>query len=340
VTIPQVRAMYHGDYSRKKTLVDHGFRLPSALDNRPMKFNEFEEALKTVLFVSATPGNYELEKCGGEIVELIIRPTGLLDPEIEVRPATNQVQNLIGEVRKHADRGERVLVTTLTKRLAEDLSEFLKDEGLRGAYLHSEIDTFQRVEILRDLRLGRFDALVGVNLLREGLDLPEVTLVAILDADKEGFLRSETSLIQTIGRTARNVNAKVILYADKITKSMERAIGETRRRREIQAAHNKRHGIKPETIRKEIRAGIEQEITDRSYAHEAVSEDEVAYVTREHLRELEGEMLQAAEELEFERAAELRDRILKLQGKTSPSSATYNQPKRHKRRTRKSRRRW
>ena len=317
VTVPQIRAMYFGDHNRKVTLVEHGFRLPSALDNRPMKFEEWQQAVKQVLFVSATPGPYELEKCSGAVVEQIIRPTGLLDPVIEVRSARGQVQDLIGEIRTHAARHERVLVTTLTKRLAEDLSEYIQDEGLRGRYIHSEIDTFERVEILRDLRLGKFDAIVGVNLLREGLDLPEVSLVAILDADKEGFLRSETSLIQTIGRTARNVNAKVILYADEITDSMRRAIDETNRRREIQLAYNQQHNIQPETIRKEIRAGIEREIADRAQTYEAVGESEEVYVTEEHLRELEEEMLQASDALEFEKAAEIRDRILKLKGQSA-----------------------
>ncbi|MBM4080096.1 MAG: excinuclease ABC subunit B, partial [Planctomycetes bacterium] len=290
-------------------------RLPSAFDNRPMSFEEWETELNQALFVSATPAEYELKKCGGEVVEQVIRPTGLVDPIIHVKPARDQVQDLLAQVRKRADRRERVLVTTLTKRLAEDLSEYVREEGLQCRYLHSEIETIERVEILRDLRLGEFDVLVGVNLLREGLDLPEVSLVAILDADKEGFLRSETSLIQTIGRTARNVNAEVILYADAVTKSMQRAIDETNRRRKIQTAYNEKHGIKPETVKKEIRAGIEAEIASAKLVRTLVHEEEEEYVTQQFLSELEDEMRQAAEKLEFERAAELRDRIVRLQKK-------------------------
>ena len=312
VTIPQIRGMYEGDRSRKLTLVEHGFRLPSALDNRPMRFEEWQESLKQVIFVSATPGPYELEKTAGEVVEQIIRPTGLVDPVIRVEPAGRQVEHLVEEARRRAEHHERVLVTTLTKRLAEELSTYFREQGLRCHYLHSEIDTIERVEILRDLRLGKFDILVGVNLLREGLDLPEVSLVAILDADKEGFLRSETALIQTIGRTARNVNAEVILYADTVTNSMRRAIQETDRRRQRQLAYNQAHGITPETIRKEVRAGIEAEVSRRQYAREAVRLDETSYASAEYVRELEEEMHQAARRLDFEEAARLRDLILKL----------------------------
>jgi excinuclease ABC subunit B len=313
VTIPQIRAMYRGDRNRKVTLVEHGFRLPSALDNRPMKFDEWEKRLNQAVFVSATPGDYEMEATGGEVVEQVIRPTGLLDPSIEVSPARGQVPHLLDQIRERASACERVLVTALTKRLAEDLSAYLVEQGVSCKWLHSDLDAFERVELLRDLREGRFDALVGVNLLREGLDLPEVSLVAILDADKEGFLRSETSLIQTIGRAARNVNAKVILYADKVTDSMQRAIEETGRRRAIQEAYNQRHGITPETVRKNVRKGIESEAEAHRAANAAVGrDDEAAYVTEEYLGELEAEMMLAAENLEFERAAALRDRITQM----------------------------
>jgi excinuclease ABC subunit B len=313
VTVPQIRGMFAGDHSRKLTLVEHGFRLPSALDNRPLRFDEWEKRGKQVLFVSATPGPYELERCGGEVVEQVIRPTGLVDPVIHVKPARGQVPDLVNEVKKRAERQERVLVTTLTKRLAEDLSNYLRDAGLRCKWLHSELGAIERWQILRELREGAFDALVGVNLLREGLDLPEVSMVAILDADKEGFLRSETSLIQTIGRSARHVNAEVILYADKVTDSMQRAITETARRRELQLRYNAEHGITPETIRKAIRAGIEEEISARQLAHAATGQKD-DYVTQEYLEELHAEMLAAAEALDFERAAQLRDRIAQLKG--------------------------
>ena len=314
VTIPQIRAMYAGDRSRKTTLVEHGFRLPCALDNRPLKFEEWEKRINQVIYVSATPGDYELEQTGGEIVEQIIRPTGLLDPIVEVVPARGQVPHLLEQIRERASIGERVLVTALTKRMAEDLSAYLNEQGVKCKWLHSELDAFERVELLRDLREGHFEALVGVNLLREGLDLPEVSMVAILDADKEGFLRSETSLIQTIGRAARNVNAKVILYADKMTDSMSRAIEETERRRAVQEAYNKRHNITPETVRKNIRSGIESEAAAHREANAAVgSTQEDEYVTREYINELEAEMMEAAEALEFERAASLRDRITTLQ---------------------------
>jgi excinuclease ABC subunit B len=329
VTLPQVRGMFAGDHSRKTTLVEHGFRLPSALDNRPLRFDEWEKRVKQVLFMSATPAVYELEKCGGEVVEQVIRPTGLVDPLLHVRPARGQVADLVTEIRARAERKERVLVTTLTKRLAEDLSAYFREAGLRGKWLHSELDAIERVQILRELREGAFDVLVGVNLLREGLDLPEVSLVAILDADKEGFLRSETSLIQTIGRAARHVNAEVILYADRTTDSMQRAIDETRRRRELQLAYNAEHGITPETVRTAIGAGIEEEIAARKFVAE-VAGREGDYVTEEYLEELHAEMLQAAANLEFERAAELRDRIAQLRGQ--PTAAPQVKKPRRRRR--------
>ncbi len=313
VTVPQIRAMFAGDQSRKRTLVEHGFRLPSALDNRPLRFEEWEQRVRCAVFVSATPGPYELQQTGGEVVEQIIRPTGLLDPVIEIAPARQQVVHLLDQIRQRAAAGERVLVTTLTKRLAEDLSTYFTEQGIACKWLHSELDAFERVDLLRDLREGRFDALVGVNLLREGLDLPEVSLVAILDADKEGFLRSETSLIQTIGRAARNVNARVILYADKITDAMRSAVDETNRRRALQEAYNREHGITPETIRKNIRAGIESDVAAHQAANAAAGHaDEQQYVTAEYIHELEAEMLEAAEQLEFERAAAIRDRIVQL----------------------------
>ncbi len=312
VTLPQVRAMYFGDRSRKQTLVDHGFRLPSCLDNRPMRFEEFQGMWNQVLFVSATPGPMELELCGGEVVEQIIRPTGLVDPPIEVLPARGQVPDILRRIAERAAVGERVLVTTLTKRLAEDLSKFIQQEGLKGRYLHSDIDTLERVAILKELREGKFDVLVGVNLLREGLDLPEVSLVCILDADKEGFLRSETSLIQMIGRTARNVNAEVKLYADRVTPSMQRAMDETDRRRAKQIEHNETHSITPATIIKEIRSSLERTVSAYRVAAEAVQLSEQDLDRTELIASLEKEMLEAAEALEFERAARLRDRIVEL----------------------------
>ncbi|HRF02516.1 MAG TPA: excinuclease ABC subunit UvrB [Pirellulaceae bacterium] len=325
VTVPQIRAMYAGDRSRKSTLVEHGFRLPSALDNRPLKFDEWERKVNRVVFVSATPSEYELEQSQGEVVEQVIRPTGLLDPEIEVVPARGQVQHLLLEIRKRSAAGERTIVTALTKRLAEDLAAYLSEQGIATKWLHSELDAFERVELLRELREGKFEALVGVNLLREGIDLPEVSLVAILDADKEGFLRSETSLIQTIGRSARNVNARVILYADKVTEAMRAAIDETRRRRALQQRYNEEHGITPETIRKHIRSGIEAEARAHQEANAAVGRtDETTYVTREYLDELEKEMMAAAESLEFEKAAALRDRIASLEGQIG--EALPNEP--------------
>lgn len=311
VTLPQIRGMYNGDRARKQVLVDHGFRLPSALDNRPLTFEEFEKKIKQAIYVSATPGPYEEEHCP-VMVEQIIRPTGLLDPIIEVRPIKGQIDDLIGEINERVKRNERTLVTTLTKKMAEDLTDYMKEVGIKVQYLHSEVKTLERIEIIRDLRLGKYDVLVGINLLREGLDLPEVSLVAILDADKEGFLRSERSLIQTIGRAARNANGMVIMYADTITKSMEIAIRETKRRREIQEAFNKKHGIVPKTIKKEIRDVIRA-------THEVEEEKKTPKLSKMGKKErekliatLEKEMKQAARELNFERAAELRDLILEL----------------------------
>jgi len=332
VTIPQLQGMYGGDRSRKLTLVEHGFRLPSALDNRPLTFQEWESLVGRVLFVSATPGPYELARSGGEVVQQVIRPTGLVDPAIAVRPATHQVEDLLREIARRVERQERVLVTTLTKRLAEDVSDYILEEGYRCRYLHSEIETIERVEILRDLRRGDFDVLVGVNLLREGLDLPEVALVAILDADKEGFLRSETSLIQMIGRAARNVNAEVILYADSVTDSMRRAIDETDRRRAIQLAYNRDHGITPRTVTKEILPGIQDALAAHRVEREIVGESEERYARREQIAEIEREMLAAAEALDFERAAALRDRLYALQGK--PLQAVKPQASRRPYRTR------
>ena len=309
VTIPQVGGMYAGDQSRKKTLVSHGFRLPSALDNRPMQFAEWEALVPRAIYISATPAEYELKKSQGEVVELINRPTGLLDPVIEVRKATGQVPDLLHEIKETAARDERVLVTALTKRMSEDLHEHFQERDLRSAYLHSEVQTIERVEILQDLRRGKYQVVVGVNLLREGLDLPEVSLVAILDADKEGFLRSETSLVQTIGRAARHENARVILYGDTVTRSMRNAIAETERRRKLQAAYNQEHGIVPRSVRKSILPGIETEIRAQKVVRKVAREGRSDYDLRESMRALEAEMLKAAEALEFERAAELRDRI-------------------------------
>ena len=314
VSLPQIRAMYNGDRMRKEVLVEHGFRLPSALDNRPLRFEEFEAMWNQVVFVSATPGKFEHERTGGEVIEQVIRPTGLLDPEIEVHPAQGQVPHLLEQIRDRTSRGQRTLVTALTKRLAEDLAAYIQEAGIRGRYLHSEIQTLERVEILQDLRRGAFDVLVGINLLREGLDLPEVSLVAILDADKAGFLRSETSLIQTIGRAARNVNAKVILYADKITPAMKMAIDETARRRVLQTKFNAEHGIEPRTIEKEIRHGIESELKARQTAREMIRESETDFDQSELIRMLEEEMLEAAKNLEFERAAQLRDKLNEIKG--------------------------
>ena len=328
VTVPQVRGMYAGDRSRKLTLVDHGFRLPCALDNRPLMFDEFEKKLHQTVYVSATPGTWELEQTQGEVIEQIIRPTGLLDPVIEVVPARNQVVHLLEEIATTVKLGNRILVTTLTKKLAEDLSNYFQEQNVRCRWLHSELDAFERVDLLRELRAGEFDVLVGVNLLREGLDLPEVSLVAILDADKEGFLRSETSLMQTIGRAARNVDARVILYADRMTDSMKQAIDETQRRREMQIEYNAEHGITPTTIRKEIRSGIEAESQARAKAHAAVGNtEESAQKQAELLAQLETDMLNAAAELDFERAAKMRDQIANLRDETSPKR-TKNQKRR------------
>jgi excinuclease ABC subunit B len=309
VTLPQIHAMFNGDRQRKQVLVEHGFRLPSALDNRPLRFEEFEAIVPQIMFVSATPGPYELQRTGGEIAEQVIRPTGLVDPRIEVKPAQGQVPDLLERCREIAGRGERILVTALTKRLCEDLTNYLDQQGLRVRYLHSEIETLERVAILSDLRRGEFDVLVGVNLLREGLDLPEVSLVCILDADKEGFLRSPTSLIQQMGRAARNVNAKVIMYADKMTDAMQGAIAETERRRAKQLAYNAQHGITPQTIIKAIRQGLDTELRARKTAREAVRESEPEFEVSELLKALEADMIDAAESLEFEKAATLRDQI-------------------------------
>ncbi len=312
VSIPQIKAMWAGDRKRKETLIEHGFRLPSALDNRPLRFEEFQESWHRIVFVSATPAQFELEKCDNEVVEQIIRPTGLIDPEIQVHPATDQVRHLLELIEERVKVKERVLVTTLTKRMAEDLAGYIGKKGFKCRYLHSEIDTIERIEILRDLRMGNFDVLVGVNLLREGLDLPEVSAVAILDADKEGFLRSETSLIQTIGRTARNVNAMVFLYADKITPSMQRAMDETDRRRAIQKRYNQEHNITPETIKKEIRQSLTEQIKARKVAREAIRFGDTEYDKVEMASQIEKEMLEAAQSLDFERAAFLRDQLKEL----------------------------
>ena len=311
VMLPQLRAMYEGDRSRKSSLVEYGFRLPSALDNRPLKFDEFNGLVNQIMFVSATPAAYEREQSGGITAEQIIRPTGLLDPPIEVQPTEGQIDHLIGEIKQVTERGERVFITTLTKKMAESLTDYLKGVNIRVRYLHSEIDTLERMEIIRDLRMGVFDVLVGINLLREGLDIPEVSLVAILDADKEGFLRTETSLIQTIGRAARNVNGKVIMYADNISKAMEAAISETERRRKIQQEYNEKHGITPKSVSKSIRDVIEATHVaeeEESYKNKKASEMTKKELS-EYIRKLETEMKQAAKDLQFERAASLRDKI-------------------------------
>ncbi len=332
VTVPQVRGMFNGDRARKQVLVDHGFRLPSALDNRPLRFEEFEAAVPRVVYVSATPGPYEIERCGGEVVEQVIRPTGLVDPPIVIKPAQGQVADLIEQSARRAAAGERVLITVLTKRLAEDLTGYMADRGLKARFLHSEIDTLERVEILRLLRQGDFDVLVGVNLLREGLDLPEVSLVCIVDADKTGFLRSETSLIQTMGRAARNVNSLVIMYADSVTEQMQAAIDETERRRVRQTAYNEAHGITAQTIVKAIRRGIEQELAARKTARAAAGPKRDEDLDRDELvAMLTEEMLQAAARLEFEKAARLRDQVAELKampglGPVAGAAASGPQP--------------
>ncbi|MCA9932894.1 MAG: UvrB/UvrC motif-containing protein, partial [Anaerolineales bacterium] len=321
MTVPQVRGMYAGDRSRKQTLVDYGFRLPSALDNRPLNFDEFEQRINQVIFTSATPGPYEMEH-SKQVVRQVIRPTGILDPEVEVRPVRGQVDDLLGEINKRTAVGQRILVTTLTKRMAEDLSDYLLEMGVKVHYLHSEVHTIERTEILRDLRMGVFDVVVGINLLREGLDLPEVSLVAILDADKEGFLRSETALIQTIGRAARHIEGKVIMYADKITRSMQAALDETNRRREKQMVYNQEHGIEPRSIMKAVH-DLTRDIAEHHAEEEAlaVAERKAQYTTtadlpkdelHKMLKELERQMKQAAQSLEFEKAAVLRDQIVEL----------------------------
>ena len=324
VTVPQIGGMYRGDRSRKETLVEYGFRLPSALDNRPLRFEEFERLAPQTIYVSATPGPYELDHSGQEIIDQVVRPTGLLDPLIEVRPVAIQVDDLLSEARLRAAQNERILVTTLTKKMAEDLTDYLAEHGVRVRYLHSDIDTVERVEIIRDLRLGEFDVLVGINLLREGLDIPEVSLVAILDADKEGFLRSERSLIQTIGRAARNLHGKAILYADSITKSMEKAIGETNRRREKQMKYNEEHGIVPQALNKkvgellDIGQGANHKAKGKSRA-KAVAEPQANYALpqtakeyQQRIKKLEQQMYKAAQDLEFEQAAALRDELHQL----------------------------
>jgi excinuclease ABC subunit B len=341
-TIPQIRGMYFGDRSRKETLVEYGFRLPSALDNRPLTFDEFESMLNQVIYVSATPAEFELEKSHGVVVEQIIRPTGLMDPEVEVRPVKNQIDDLIGEIRQHVEKGHRVLVTTLTKRMAEDLTDYLAEMDIRVRYLHSEIQALDRVEILRDLRLAEFDVLVGINLLREGLDLPEVSLVAILDADKEGYLRSERSLMQTAGRAARNVDGKVIMYADTVTGSMQKMIDETTRRREAQRKFNEAHGITPRTIYKSAeeimsstrvadakaeKYGVEKRSADTLKISDAEWSKMTPFAREEMLDRLEKEMLDASRKLDFERAAELRDEIERLKSGKEKGRVKYQMAK-------------
>ncbi len=327
VTVPQIRAMYNGDFARKRTLVDYGFRLPAAYDNRPLKFHEFEERAGQTIYVSATPGPYELERAE-QVVEQIIRPTGLIDPEIIVRPATGQVDDLLGELNTVTEAGGRVLVTTLTKKMAESLTQYLREMDIRVEYLHSDVETLERIKLIHGLRSGEFDVLVGINLLREGLDMPEVSLVCILDADKEGFLRSETSLIQTIGRAARNVDGRVIMYADSITDSMQRAISETNRRREIQQQYNEEHGIEPQTIRTAIRELMEvTRKPDDSDAASGMDEEE----KRMAIERLEEMMLQAANNLDFEKAAQLRDQMLALKGEKVMASGEQSRQRRRRR---------
>ncbi len=328
VTVPQIRAMYNGDYARKNTLVEYGFRLPSAYDNRPLKFHEFEQRVHQVIYVSATPGPYELERAS-QVVEQIIRPTGLIDPEIIVRPATGQVDDLLGEIRKVVKTSQRVLVTTLTKRMAENLTAYLREMEVRVEYLHSDVETLERIKLLKRLRQGEYDVLVGINLLREGLDLPEVAMVAILDADKEGFLRSETSLVQTIGRAARNVEGRVIMYADTLTDSMARAINETNRRRSIQQAYNQEHGIQPQSVRATVHELLEISRAPEENAPQAVERDETE--VQMAIAHLEERMLEAAEALNFEQAASLRDQIMVLKGdKPSPTGEKSRRGRRKK----------
>ncbi len=325
VTVPQIRAMYNGDFARKRSLVDYGFRLPAAFDNRPLKFHEFEKKVNSAIYVSATPGPYELERAE-QVVEQIIRPTGLIDPEIIVKPADGQVDDLIGEIRTCAEAGQRVLVTTLTKRMAENLTGYLRELDIKVEYLHSDVETLERIRLIRSLRLGEYDVLVGINLLREGLDLPEVALVAILDADKEGFLRSETSLIQTIGRAARNVDGRVVMYADGLTDSMKRAIGETNRRRAIQQAYNEEHHITPQTVRSAIRQLMEVSRAPSDDANAGMDEEERAMA----IDRLEEQMLAAAGNLDFEKAAKIRDQLLKLRGEKPMSTGEQSRMGRRK----------
>ena len=317
MSVPQIGAMSKGDRSRKDKLVEYGFRLPCARDNRPLTFAEFEERIGQVIYVSATPAQYELEKSEGLVVEQVVRPTGLVDPEVEIRPVEDQVDDLLDEVRARAQRGERVLVTTLTKRMAEDLTEYYRDLGVRVRYMHADVETLERIELVRELRQGKYDVLVGINLLREGLDIPEVSLVAVLDADKEGYLRSETSLIQTCGRAARHVGGRVIMYANTVTGSMKRALSETERRRKKQTAYNKKHGITPRSVRKEIRNLLES-LCERDYVTVSVAaEDPDLYVPVQDLqktiRSLKKKMQDAAAKMDFEKAAEYRDRMLALE---------------------------
>ncbi|MBC7957076.1 MAG: UvrB/UvrC motif-containing protein, partial [Cytophagales bacterium] len=328
VLIGQFGGMYNGDRARKTTLVEYGFRLPSALDNRPLKFEEFQKKMRQVMFVSATPANYEKEN-SGQVVEQLVRPTGLIDPFVEVRPATHQVDDVLQEIRDRVEKNERVLITTLTKRMAEQLTDYLADNGVKVRYLHSDIDTVERVEILRDLRLGAFDVLVGINLLREGLDIPEVSLVAILDADKEGFLRSERSLIQTIGRAARNLNGKAILYADKITDSMRAALGETERRRARQIIHNTEHGITPRSIQKQVKDLIDGVYSEKTKGQQRDLEAAAIEVLSEkdlgkRIKQLEKQMLEHARNLEFEKAARVRDQLAMLREQAFGAAGTDN----------------